>query len=102
MYDKAYDHTNSRVTKTGADCKMLSPRHDATHVHSQLLTTYGLKTPCSTHCIVDIDVIIACNVNILDIGIASQMLTTLQKDGCTAASERHEQTEYACNVCMRI
>ena len=59
-------------------------------------------TTITSHCIVDIDVIIAYNVNILDIDIASQMLTTLQKDGCTAASERHEQTEYACNVCMRI
>ena len=35
MYDKANDHTNSRVSKTSAYCKMRSPRHDATHVHSQ-------------------------------------------------------------------
>ncbi len=39
----------------------------------------------TNHIVVDIDVIIAYNVNILDIDIATQISTTLKNDGCTPA-----------------
>jgi hypothetical protein len=85
MHDKANDHTNSMVTK---NMRRLQNVKSTTWRDTRALAVTNhirVKTTCSTHCNVDIDVITASEVNLLFIDIALQLLTTLQNDGCTAA-----------------